>query len=642
MTDVASLFEITLVPALACHEPWQALFLLPDQYVDLSRLVTDLASVRPNDGTALVRGTVSSKVLRSLPKANSEAKARSYLSVGLADARCEIRFETYHVSDWSDVVAGDVVTVLGRVRATASKGVHLVDAVRETHRPEPRVVYKGVSSKVAGSRIELAAQSAVLESALVNQAACWFSGTHPVLAALTEKHWGSVESLLRALHAPRTLDEGERALQTARRLCVVEIRHKARLHRSPGASILPFPELRRLVWSVLQKQPERLSAGQINALKVAVPALSGVKPAHILLNGDVGSGKTLVYLGLAGGFAESGRTVAILAPNGRVAQQIYRQCMTRCPSISVRLVMEGKVTGPENALITIGTTSLLFSAPAREYMLVIIDEEQRFSRQQREGLLSPGSHLLEVSATPLPRSLALGMFDGSVVAQINSPPMQRMVRTHLLSERERSDVVRMHLEAIAKGKRVVYLYAAVHGSAVVSEQAATGRKPKDNVRAARQAFDELDKKFPGKVAMIHGQMAGADAEKALQEFTDGTKPNLVASSAIEVGVDIPDIALLVVRDADRFGIAQLHQMRGRVARNGGDADFVMFTKEKLSKATMDRLAAVRDVNDGFALAERDLLMRGFGDVAGERQAGVGKTAFQLSQLSSADFFHHFN
>jgi ATP-dependent DNA helicase RecG len=152
-----------------------------------------------------------------------------------------------------------------------------------------------------------------------------------------------------------------------------------------------------------------------------------------------------------------------------------------------------------------------------------------------------------------------------------------------------------------------------------------------------QAFERLEKSLPGQVVAIHGTLKGDEKEKAIAQFASGEKPVAVVSTVIEVGVDVPDVGCMVVNGADRFGVAQLHQLRGRLVRNGGRGDFVMMTEKVPSKFTRQRLEAVRDTPDGFALAEQDMLLRGFGDVLGDSQHGSTETVFKLARLKPEDF-----
>lgn len=636
--------------------------LLPHKYTDLSKLVTDFSRLHSGMAAALVRGRVVS--IRGMTRERQETKSPfpAMVCMVLSDGTNEIVCEAFQVAAWRSVDVDDTLTVYCKVRSFQGV-VSLCEPVRERCRPEPRPDYKGIPGKVAGDRIMAAAYAAVMDEDSVHEAALWLINERSRLVRLINKHWGTVESLLRSIHAPATLQEARNALDIARRVCVAEVRLKSRLSRKNLPVIPAQPALRRAIWEAIQIQPETFSPGQMSALKEAVPALSGEKPARVLINGDVGSGKTLVFLSIVAGFAKLGIPCAVMAPTGSVARQIYTNVTRRFPGVSCRYIAEKMDEGPAEALIYVGTHALLTAQNRPEFGAVVVDEQQKFSREQREGLLSPHTHLIEATATPIPQTLASALFDDCVVAKVPTPPVDRQIRSHILGDDERSKVGDLHRAALAAGKKVLYVYAAVNKpkpkakvKPAESEDAAKARakkrKPKgkeeevpvkvEDVRAATTAYEEMQTKFPGQVAMVHGQMHPEKAAEQLQAFHEGRMPILISTTAVEVGVDSPGIRLVVVNDPDRLGLFQLHQLRGRAARDGGHADFVMFSKKELKKVGMERLLAVRSIKSGFDLAEADLKARGFGEVAGDLQTGVSETTFRLSQLSPEDFVRRRN
>lgn len=640
--------KCTSIPELGVHELWQGLFLLPSKYVDLSRSIDSFAQIERN-ATVIVNAKVVSKNGYTRDKKPTKSLYPAVLKMVLSDGRNTLPCDTFRAKEWITVDIGDTVTVMANVK-NGFDGTYLSSPELVKITPFPRVDYRGISGKVAGEVIQALCQAAVGDRRAVAKASAWFANEKPALTRLVLKHWGPVSNLLTSLHAPKSIREAQRALAIARRLCVAEVRYNGRLMAKRAQEIDPSINLRFAVWDAIKSQPETLSTGQLDALKIAIPALAGNVPARVLLNGDVGSGKTLVFLSIVAGFAMLGKFGAIMAPNENVAAQIHAQFQRRYPHISCKYVAGSSSDKTTSASVWIGTTALIFSKERPEFDIAVVDEMHKFSRQQREALLSPHTHLIEASATPIPRSLAIALFDGCVLAQISSPPVTREIHSHLIGAEQRHVVTSLHRKALEDGKRVIYLYAAVSKSnsketpavleSVKTEEGKKEAKPikkPENIRAAQVAFDDMEKVFPGKVALVHGQMSQDKAAAALNAFRAGEKPILIASTAIEVGVDIPDVALMVVSNPDRFGIAQLHQIRGRLARNGGEANFVMHTKKELTRDTLTRLSAVRDIQNGFELAERDLHIRGFGDVAGDMQTGATNTTFQLSQITSEDF-----
>lgn len=651
--------DFPLVPELGVSEPWQALFLLPHQYTDLSRLVTDFSEIEGRGNFVLLRGRVVQVQGLTRDCKPTKGPFPGIISMTLSDGAYELPCESFQISAWKGVEVGDTITVLCKVRYFQDIGLSLSDPVRETCRAEPRVDYKGIVGKVSKERVMMAAQSAVMDANALERAARWLDEERPALAAQVRKHWGTPESLLQAVHAPTSVKQGYAALDIVRRLCAYEVRVKSRLKRKAAADIAPRPELRRAVWEAVQSQTETLSAGQIAGLKVAVPALSGDKPAWVLINGDVGSGKTLVFLCLVAGFCKLGVRCAIMAPRAAVARQIYNNVCRRFPELSCRFLAEGLEQGPEDASVWIGTTALLHAKGRPEFGLVVVDEQQKFSRSQREQMLSPHTHLVEATATPIPQTLAAALYGDCVTAIIPTPPVSRQIRSHILNGSQRRIIADLSRAALADGKKILYVYASVNQAKAkeqdqpVDEQIA-GEKTKPtpkkgskakapakekaaDARAVTVAYEEMQKRFPGMVALVHGQMPAKEAAAQLQAFHDGEMPILMSTTAVEVGVDSPGIRLVVVNDPDRLSLFQLHQIRGRGARDGGHADFVMYSEKALNKKQLLRLRTVRTVTDGFKLAEEDLKLRGFGEVAGEHQSGATETTFKLNHLTPEAF-----
>ena len=248
-------------------------------------------------------------------------------------------------------------------------------------------------------------------------------------------------------------------------------------------------------------------------------------------------------------------------------------------------------------------------------------------------MVAPWTHQLEASATPIPRSLAATLFSGTQVFELHQAPVKRAIQSLVLEESERVQVVSWMREAVDAGQRVAVIYPKV--AVTVSGD------PQDTkvIASVLDAAQALQGRFPGKVAVLHGKLSPEDTSQNLEAFRSGQCPVVVASTIMETGIDIADIRLMVVKDADNFGIAQLHQLRGRLARNGGSARFVMMVadKEALQDETKQRLATLAKVSDGYALAEADMASRGFGDLAGLAQSGNTACVFRLLKLTLADF-----
>jgi ATP-dependent DNA helicase RecG len=633
---------ITSIPSLGVVEFWQSLFLMPSKYIDFSTPVSDFSTISFDRKEALIKAKVVQKRCYSRSRIPVPEDNAEIIILTLSDGKRSYECEIFNVREWKSVQVGNGITAMVSLKQNSFIGKHFTTPHRVQITTIPQVEYLGIAGKVSGSCIKKLISTACNKDSVFEQASNWIISQRPVLHKLIDKHWGTAESLLRSLHRPTSMKEGISALAFAKRLCVAEVRYNGRRSAVRSETISSLPNLRRETWEALRTQPETPSSGQLSALSVAIPALCGDRPARILLNGDVGSGKTLVFLSIAAGFARLNKFVSIMAPNESVAKQIFRQFQLRYPNIEAQYVAGGKKQINSEALVYIGTTALIHLKNRPEFALTIVDEQHKFSREQRDALLSPGTHLIEATATPIPRSLAIALYDGCVLAQIPTPPVSRKIRSHILYGEQRAQVRAMHRDAIESGKRVIYLYSAVKEKNKTSldendDEVFISTDSKTRLKTTNETFEDMQKAFPDKVCMVHGQMSPEQAASQLESFRDGSRPILIASTAIEVGVDVQGVVLLVVRNPERFGTSQLHQLRGRLARDGGDADFVMYSESELSKDSLERLNAVRQIPDGFALAERDLEIRGFGDVAGDLQSGATDTTFKLSQIGAADF-----
>ena len=492
-----------------------------------------------------------------------------------------------------------------------------------------RADYKGIPGQVSAASIAATMRSIPLKMPVYDAAGARLVSamrTTPDALLGYMRRFVPVTSLagfLRMLHAPATPEQGCEALSLARRLCVFQIKKDAlaiNQVRNEGRGI----EMREEVLAALiALQPETLTVDQVRAVNAITNALRSPKPARLLIEGDVGSGKTLTFLLPAAAAASAGANIAILAPTGTLARQLHTQWQRRFPEVPSSLIIAG--SKPVGTSVIIGTTAINSWAERNAWIpdVLIIDEQHKFSVDQRRAIAGPATHLIEASATPIPRSLALSIFAGMSRVTLRTPPVTRVIRSHLFDNDAIGEVSSMIRATLSDNRKVVLLYPAVSSG------------PRSVVEGAKR----LTPLFGEKMVIVHGKMKESERTVALMRFSSGQSPILCASTVIEVGVDIQGIAMLVVVSADRFGAAQLHQLRGRVARDGGSADFVMMVDQidKLDPDTLARLESVRNTLDGHALAERDLELRGFGDVAGEMQSGITQTIFKSIRLAPGDF-----
>ena len=355
-----------------------------------------------------------------------------------------------------------------------------------------------------------------------------------------------------------------------------------------------------------------------------------------LVQGDVGSGKTMVAAAAAYLAVKNGRQSALMAPTEILAEQHYKSlCKLLEPMGIAVALLTGSMKEKEKRVVrealaageidlAVGTHVLLSDTTEfNDLGLVITDEQHRFGVGQRSRLSAKGHdpHLLVMSATPIPRTLALLMYGDLEVSIIDElPPGRETVDTFLVTESYRSRINAFIRKQVAEGHQCFVVCPAVEENEDLGIKAATVWA--DTLQ--QTVFPDL------RIALLHGQMKGAEKEAAMASFARGEADVMVATTVIEVGVDVPNATLMVIEDADRFGLSQLHQLRGRVGR-GKSKSFCILTSRNRNTETLQRLKAFCKTNDGFKIAEEDLRLRGPGDFFGSRQSGL--PVFRVANLS---------
>jgi len=382
--------------------------------------------------------------------------------------------------------------------------------------------------------------------------------------------------------------------------------------------------------------PFSLTGAQSRAIDEILRDISSGAPMNRLVQGDVGSGKTMVAAAAAFCTAKNSHQAALMAPTEILAEQHYQSLTALLTPLGIRTaLLTGSMTPKRKKEVreaiaagevdfAIGTHALLSDATVFHKLgLVITDEQHRFGVSQRSRLSSKGSdpHLLVMSATPIPRTLALLMYGDLEVSIINElPPGREPVDTFLVNESYRPRINAFIRKQVQEGHQCFVVCPAVEENEELG------------IKAATVWAETLEKTvFPDlRIALLHGQMKGSEKEAAMAAFARGEADVLVATTVIEVGVDVPNATLMVIEDADRFGLSQLHQLRGRVGR-GGSKSYCILTSHNKNQDTLLRLKAFCKTTDGFKIAEEDLKMRGPGDFFGSRQSGL--PTFRVANLS---------
>ena len=382
--------------------------------------------------------------------------------------------------------------------------------------------------------------------------------------------------------------------------------------------------------------PFALTGAQNRAIDEILTDFRKGAPMNRLVQGDVGSGKTMVAAAAAFAAIQNGRQAALMAPTEILAEQHYESLGKLFAPLGLRTVLlTGSMTVKEKRLVreaiasgeadlAVGTHALLSEATQFENLgLVITDEQHRFGVSQRAKLSAKGNdpHLLVMSATPIPRTLALLMYgdlDVSILDEL--PPGREPVDTFLVGESYRARINAFIRKQVAEGHQCFVVCPAVEENEELGIKAATVWAE----TLQQTVFPDL------RIALLHGQMKGAEKEEAMAAFARGEADVMVATTVIEVGVDVPNATLMVIEDADRFGLSQLHQLRGRVGR-GKAKSYCILTSHNKNQETLQRLKALCKTTDGFRIAEEDLKLRGPGDFFGSRQSGL--PTFRVANLS---------
>jgi len=627
-------------------------FHLPLRYEDKTR-ITAIADLRAGE-RAQVEGVVEA-VERGF-------RYRPQLKVAIGDASRQtllLRFFHFNRAQAEQLVPGTRLLCYGEVRH-AAQGLEMVHpsyqrlggdeapAVDDLLSP----VYpttEGLGQKrlagVIGKALALLPPATELE--LIPPALCRAHGLTSLRDALLFVHRPPPDAHLGQLTLGRHPAQQRLAFEelltqhlSLKRLRAAVRRRHAPLLGGKGA-------LRR---RLLRALPFRLTAAQRRVGDEVARDLAQAQPMLRLVQGDVGSGKTVVAALAALAAVEAGYQVALMAPTELLAEQHLRNFRHWLQPLGIEVEwLAGKITGKarklalsrvaEGAAVVIGTHALMQEGVAFARLgLVIVDEQHRFGVQQRLALHDKGRqgelvpHQLVLTATPIPRTLAMSAYADLDVSSIDElPPGRTPVQTIAVSNARRAEVIERIHAACAEGRQVYWVCTLIEEI----EESGQGRpvsRAGMHITAAEVAHAELSAALAGSaVGLIHGRMKPKDKQAVMDAFTAGELAVLVATTVIEVGVDVPNASLMVIENSERLGLAQLHQLRGRVGRGAVASNCVLLYQPPLGQLARERLQVMRETSDGFRIAEKDLELRGPGEVLGTRQ--TGQLAFRIADLA---------
>ncbi|MCC7104907.1 MAG: ATP-dependent DNA helicase RecG [Chloroflexi bacterium] len=612
------------------------LFRFPLRYEDRSRL-QPIVSLRPGT-TAAIAG----EVLHTSLTPTRRPGFRLFTAL-VQDASGQVQVVWPNQAFLKDVVRSHQQIVLfGKVELWGARGLQVTDPEFEVLHAEAGDESSGLhTGRIVPVYERSGSVSTNMQRRFVHQAlellpAALFDPVPETLAATAG--WPSRRDALRYTHFPpagTSVEELDHFRTPAQQRVIFEdffvFQTGLALRRQENAQVrkalVPKVDgrVREAARAVL---PFKLTDGQKHALAEIVGDMQKPWPMQRLLQGDVGAGKTIVAVLAAIVALENGFQVAFMAPTEILAEQHYRTIVPWLSGTRFRAaLLTGRVSAatrrtllPDiergNVHVVVGTHALVqtqvrFAALA----LVIIDEQHRFGVLQRGVLAAKGSHpdVLVMTATPIPRTLALtecGDMEVSVIRGL--PPGRRPIRTLVMADNRRDEVYDLVRHELDAGRQAYVIYPLVEDSEKVDLKAATAM-------AAHLATEV----FPDRtVALLHGRLKGDEKERVMRDFTSGTTEILVSTTVVEVGVDVPNAAIMVIEHAERFGLSQLHQLRGRVGRGAHGSTCVLLYQAPWSDEARERLRAMADTTDGFVIAERDLALRGPGDFFGTRQSGL--------------------
>ncbi|HKK06904.1 MAG TPA: ATP-dependent DNA helicase RecG [Gammaproteobacteria bacterium] len=619
---------------LDIHSVADVLFHLPLRYQDRTRVVP-IGSLRPGM-EAVVQGRVELTEVKY-------AKRRMLLS-RLSDGTGSLTLRFFHFSaaQQAGLARGVTLRCYGEVRRGAAtlEMIHpeyraidpeLVGTVEE-HLTPVYPVTEGVHQLTLRSLTEQALERLAADPAALNE---WIGA-----AELERLGLPTLADSLRYVHRPppdadtELLASGQHPAQ--RRLVFEELlAHHLSLRRlraqveSQAAPPVQAPG--RLAERFLEGLAFSLTGAQRRVSEEVLADLAQTHPMQRLVQGDVGSGKTVVAALAALAAVEAGYQCAVMAPTELLAEQHFQNFAAWLEPLGVSVAwLSGKLrvrarTSVREALasgeirVVVGTHALFQEDIAFDDLaLVIVDEQHRFGVHQRLALREKGArdgrkpHQLIMTATPIPRTLAMTAYadlDCSVIDEL--PPGRTPVETVVLPDTRRADVVERVRLACREGRQAYWVCTLIEESEALQCQAA-----EDTAQLLAEALPEL------RVGLVHGRLKAEPKAQVMAAFKAGELDLLVATTVIEVGVDVPNASLMIIENAERLGLAQLHQLRGRVGRGSRASACVLMYHGPLSEAGRSRLAALRETNDGFEIARRDLELRGPGEVLGTRQTGV--------------------
>ncbi len=619
------------------------LFHLPLRYEDRT-FITKLGSLQPGK-----RSQIEAEVLQSAVSFRRVGRSRRVLAARLADNTgvVSVRFFYFNANQQKLIEKGNWLRCFGEVRAVQGdlEMIHPETELIDPDNPSPLpATLTPIYPTTEG--LHQLSMKRIISQVIDNLEAEGIQETLPQ-DWLDRNGFPDIGSAMIDLHRPESkaaselIAAGRHPAQhrfiveelAAHRLALLERRRQIRLRKTP--QIETSDDLHERFEKSL---PFQLTAAQRRALDDLMQDFASGKPMIRLVQGDVGSGKTVVAALACLPVVQSGYQAALMAPTEILSEQHYQNFSRWLEPLGIEVVnLVGADKGKKRAAkleaiesgaaqVVVGTHALFQEAVAFNRLgFIIFDEQHRFGVDQRLALQRKTrdgemAHQLIMTATPIPRTMAMSLYADLDYSQIDElPPGRKPVTTSIVSDAQRDSLIERVARSCADGGQVYWVCTLVEESEALQAE------------AAEMTYESLCRQLPQlSIGLVHGRLKAAEKEKLIGGFKNGEIHILVATTVIEVGVDVPNANVMIIENPERLGLAQIHQLRGRVGRGGRESFCILLVKNRLSELARKRLEIIRSTQDGFVIAEKDLEIRGAGEVLGTRQ--TGEMSFKIADL----------
>lgn len=604
-------------------EPWKVPLYLPTSYIDCREVLSNFDYIPSFVQDVVVVGRYKGDLNTQMRPSRFGGKMTPLSTGTLIDENCrELKFSFFgnarafeeRLANEADqvVMRGSPVVTNGRLylNSPSIMDTEFIGRVIPVYPGVPRLLSPDTARKLIASLLDetipFAAQRLRIE---LNKFA---KGTR-LREILGSPRW-TLDEVLAQVHYPSSLEEGDDAQEILMRASAI-----VSVIQLKSSSIPTAAEREPIIFhewkSLLKRVPFKLTDEQTAGIERLMHSFAQPITSTTLVNGDVGMGKSIIYQVAIAAIAKAGGRAAVLLPNERLANQAFDEINALWPELEPVLVNRKQKDDLIGKKILVGTTALLFR-DVGHLDVFVTDEQHRFSVDQRAALASDKTHLIEMSATPIPRTQAILTYGSMNVIRLSKRHSEQDIHTKIVTRQEASRMVDHIKQMVVDGDRVLIVCPR-------KEQQDPSEDVSFPIPSVQEVAEKWERLFPGRIRIVHSDTPEDEARQNLADIKSGAASVVVATTVLECGLTIEGLRALVVVHAERFGVAQLHQLRGRLSRHGGYGVCYLYIPRPVGERAFARLSAVAATNDGFKLSELDMSLRGFGDlsVSGQKQHG---------------------